>query len=291
MCTRCRATRRASCSAVISGSRGPKLETCQFATPHRRRPACRSSSERPTSSPFLFWVLDIPYTPGRRGHGCDRRDGRACRRGPLGQTAPPARWCSGASPIWLAPGGCCRGIGFTADAFAWPSALKQIALLLLLIGLPIVLVIAWYHGDRGEQRVTGIELTILTLLFLLGGALFWRHYDRASEGVAGTAGGAAAAASATTMDETGGSMAERNRNASAQTVPRGRADGRLGDSSANDYFADGMTDDIITDLSKLSGILVIARNSSCDLQRQGRESAAGGRGSWRALRVGGKRQA
>jgi adenylate cyclase len=36
----------------------------------------------------------------------------------------------------------------------------------------------------------------------------------------------------------------------------------LGGSSENGYFADGMTDDIITDLSKLSGILVIARNSS-----------------------------
>jgi TolB-like protein/rhodanese-related sulfurtransferase len=32
--------------------------------------------------------------------------------------------------------------------------------------------------------------------------------------------------------------------------------------SDNGYFADGMTDDIITDLSKLSGILVVARNSS-----------------------------
>jgi len=36
----------------------------------------------------------------------------------------------------------------------------------------------------------------------------------------------------------------------------------LGGSSENNYFADGMTDDIITDLSKLSRILVIARNSS-----------------------------
>ena len=36
----------------------------------------------------------------------------------------------------------------------------------------------------------------------------------------------------------------------------------LGSSSENSYFADGMTDDIITDLSKLSGIQVIARNSS-----------------------------
>jgi adenylate cyclase len=30
---------------------------------------------------------------------------------------------------------------------------------------------------------------------------------------------------------------------------------------AEEYFADGMTDDLITDLSKISGLLVIARNS------------------------------
>ena len=36
----------------------------------------------------------------------------------------------------------------------------------------------------------------------------------------------------------------------------------LGGSPENSYFADGMTDDIITELSKLSGILIIARNSS-----------------------------
>ena len=36
----------------------------------------------------------------------------------------------------------------------------------------------------------------------------------------------------------------------------------LDGNSNNGYFADGMTDDIITDLSKLSGVLVVARNSS-----------------------------
>ena len=30
---------------------------------------------------------------------------------------------------------------------------------------------------------------------------------------------------------------------------------------SQDYFADGMTDDLITDLTKLSGLDVIARNS------------------------------
>jgi TolB-like protein/rhodanese-related sulfurtransferase len=155
--------------------------------------------------------------------------------------------------------GLLQGIGFTADAFAWPSSLKQIALLLLLIGLPIVLVLAWYHGDRGEQHVTRIELAILTLLFLLGGALFWR-FDRAS--VESPAPPAAAVASATTIVETQPPTASATGTLPNRPSLAVLPFDSLGDSSANDYFADGMTDDIITDLSKLSGILVIARNSS-----------------------------
>jgi adenylate cyclase len=35
----------------------------------------------------------------------------------------------------------------------------------------------------------------------------------------------------------------------------------LSDDAEQDYFADGLTDDLITDLSKISGLLIIARNS------------------------------
>ena len=89
MSTRCRAMRRASCSAAVSGSRGPKLETCQFATPHdadRHVEAVLSVPLRPRS---CLPVTDIRLHSGPGGHGCDRRDGRACWRGPLVQTAPP----------------------------------------------------------------------------------------------------------------------------------------------------------------------------------------------------------
>jgi hypothetical protein len=73
-----------------------------------------------------------------------------------------------------------QGLQYVSEAFGWPGQLRQVAILALLIGLPIVLVIAWYHGDRGEQRVSGTELTIITLLFILGGGIFWR-YDRAED--------------------------------------------------------------------------------------------------------------
>jgi TolB-like protein len=36
----------------------------------------------------------------------------------------------------------------------------------------------------------------------------------------------------------------------------------MSDDPKQEYFADGMTEDLITDLSKISGLFVIARNSS-----------------------------
>ena len=149
-----------------------------------------------------------------------------------------------------------QGIGFTADAFAWPSAIKRVALLLLLIGLPIVLVLAWYHGDRGEQRVTGTELAIVTLLLVLGGGILWRYQHATAPP------SAAAPSSATTTADAPASMASTTKMLPDRPSLAVLPFDSLGGSSENSYFADGMTDDIITDLSKLSGILVIARNSS-----------------------------
>ena len=39
----------------------------------------------------------------------------------------------------------------------------------LIVGLFVALVIAWYHGDQGRQRVSGAELLIIAGLLALGG--------------------------------------------------------------------------------------------------------------------------
>jgi hypothetical protein len=73
-----------------------------------------------------------------------------------------------------------QGLEYVSESFHWPEQLRQIAIIALLVGLPIALVLAWYHGDRGQQRITTSEFAILTLLLLLGGGAFW-YYQRASE--------------------------------------------------------------------------------------------------------------
>ena len=64
----------------------------------------------------------------------------------------------------------------------------------------------------------------------------------------------------------------------------------LGDDPGEIYFADGITEDLITDLSKISGIFVIARNSVwAYLATDQSISRAVGQGTGCALRPRGKR--
>ena len=73
-----------------------------------------------------------------------------------------------------------QGLAYVSTLLGWPVQVQRLTGLALLIGLPIALVLAWYHGDRGQRQVTRSELAILTLLFLLGGGVFW-YFQRTSE--------------------------------------------------------------------------------------------------------------
>jgi TolB-like protein len=146
-----------------------------------------------------------------------------------------------------------QGIGFVADAFAWPGTSKQIATLVLLFGIPIALVIAWYHGDRGEQRVSGAELTIIILLLLLGGGFLW-HYQRPSQ-QATTPSNATGLKS--TEPKPGATPAAADARPSIAVLPFENRSAKQDDA----FFVDGIHDDILTQLTKVSAMRVIARTS------------------------------
>jgi TolB-like protein len=138
-------------------------------------------------------------------------------------------------------------VGFAADAFHWPDIAKQVTMLALAIGLPIALTLAWYHGDRGEQRIGRTELAILTLLLLIGGGIFWR-YQRASESpptVPGAQQAARARAPGPTLDKSIAVLPFTN----------------LAHDDDSVEFADGLHDDLLTQLAKIGQLKVISRTS------------------------------
>ena len=143
--------------------------------------------------------------------------------------------------------GLLQGLAYVSTLLHWPEQLQKLTGLALLIGLPVVLVLAWYHGDRGAQRVSRTELVILTILFLLGGGLFWR-YELTSRPSSAASAVIAAPAPATATIDTRPSIAVlpfENRSRQADDA----------------FFVDGIHDDILAQLSKISALRVISRTS------------------------------
>src|SRR4029077_14137310 len=67
-----------------------------------------------------------------------------------------------------------QGIDIVAQRFGWPEQTMRLVIVALSVGFFVALVLAWYHGERSAQRVSGAELIILALLVSLGGFLLWR---------------------------------------------------------------------------------------------------------------------
>src|SRR6476619_4873823 len=43
----------------------------------------------------------------------------------------------------------------TGESFEWPNIVARASMLLLILGLPLVMTLAWYHGAKASRRVSG----------------------------------------------------------------------------------------------------------------------------------------
>ena len=144
-----------------------------------------------------------------------------------------------------------------AQRFRWPDQIEKLLIFALAIGFVVALILAWYHGERGAQKVSGTEIAILALLLAIGGGLLW-GYGRTSShpAVAGAARDAAA------LKQHPASMAP----ARAIPIPAKSIAvlpfENLSEDKGNAYFADGMQDLILTKLADIGDLKVISRTST-----------------------------
>ena len=137
-----------------------------------------------------------------------------------------------------------QGLAYVSTLLGWPVQVQRLTGLALLIGLPIALVLAWYHGDRGQRQVTRSELAILTVLFLLGGGVFW-YFQRTSE-------------TSTVAAPSPPSAAAFATDASIAVLPFVN----MSADKEQEYFADGISEELLNLLAQVPELRVIARTSS-----------------------------
>jgi TolB-like protein len=138
-----------------------------------------------------------------------------------------------------------QGIDIVAQQFGWPDGVRRGITLAMVVGFFVTLVLAWYHGERGAQRVTGTELLILALLLSLGGGFLWRFA------------GASRTPTAKAFVEPGTTpLAIPEKSIAVLPLVNASND------KDEQYFSDGLSEDLITALSQFAGLKVIGRNSS-----------------------------
>ena len=149
-----------------------------------------------------------------------------------------------------------------AQRFGWPDQIEKLLILALAVGFVVALVLAWYHGERGAQRVSGTEIVILALLLAIGGGLLWR-FER----------GAPSTRSPGTASSP--DAAQRNPGATPSAIPIAAIPAKsiavlpfenLSEDKGNAYFADGMQDLILTKLADIGDLKVISRTSTLKYQ-------------------------
>ena len=138
-----------------------------------------------------------------------------------------------------------------SDTYGWHPAIMRSVPLLLGIGLFATLVLAWYHGEKGAQSVSGPELLMLSALLVVAGGVVWLvGRDGAEVG-----------------DKTAQTQAQSGQVAFAGAAPIEHSIAvlpfaNLSTDEENEYFADGITEELLNALAKLDGLKVAARTSS-----------------------------
>jgi len=148
--------------------------------------------------------------------------------------------------------GLLQGLAYFSTVFQWPAHLQRPATVAFLVGLPIALVLAWYHGDRGHQRVSGREFSILTVLLLIGGGLFWWVGQMPVAAPPATA----AAGPSTTAAQPAADA--RSAGTSIAVLPFVNMSG----DKDNEYFSDGISEELLNVLVRVDGLGVASRTSS-----------------------------
>ncbi len=143
---------------------------------------------------------------------------------------------------WLA----LQAITLLGETYGWPAEILRAAPVVLAVGFLAVLVLAWYHGEKGFQRASGMELMMLAgILVLAGVAVAIVGRDGPDDSVADPS--AKPAAEAPPVERT-----------SVAVLPFVNVSG----DPEQEYFSDGLTEELLNALAQVQGLRVAARTSS-----------------------------
>jgi TolB-like protein/Tfp pilus assembly protein PilF len=141
-----------------------------------------------------------------------------------------------------------------AGSYHWPDHGMHIVFGLLALGFLVALILAWYHGERGAQRISGPELLLIALVLAVGGGLLW-HFGKTGSPVEAT--NAPANVASRQEPAPASSPASAPFNPPAGTLAVLPFTNLNGDPKQQ-YFSDGITEELTNALGQNAALTVIA---------------------------------
>ena len=143
-----------------------------------------------------------------------------------------------------------HGAEMLGNSLGWSHSLLRLFTLLLILGVPVVITLSWYHGARAQRGVSGTELMIIAILLAIGGTFLWRdsrteHGDERAAAVA-PAQPVSAPATPAISDK------------SVAVLPF--VD--MSEKKDQEYMSDGIAEELLNLLAQVPELKVIARTSS-----------------------------
>lgn len=139
-----------------------------------------------------------------------------------------------------------QALDIAANSFDWPRGVMRGVTVLAVVGVPVVALLAWYHGQRRQRRVTGIEVAILTAILATGVAASWWAGRVPAE----------RESSPDTAQSSAGAFAPPEH--SVAVLPFLNLSG----DPKEDYFSDGLSEELLSTLVRVRELQVAGRTSA-----------------------------
>jgi TolB-like protein/Tfp pilus assembly protein PilF len=140
-----------------------------------------------------------------------------------------------------------QAVGLLTDTYGWSATPMRVGVALSVLGFFLTLVIAWFQGERGQQKVTRLEVVLIAVVVFVGAAWLWQTVRTTAD---------SSVASATPLNSAGIPTIEQD--PSIAVLPLDN----MSSGKEQQYFSDGISEELLNLLNKVPELRVIARTSS-----------------------------
>jgi TolB-like protein len=161
-----------------------------------------------------------------------------------------------------------HGQELLSHTYHWPELTGRVLLGVLIVGFPVALTLAWYHGHKGLKQISAGELTVISILILIGAGLLTVLVRAPAEPVTHSP-----APVSTPMSAAPSANVVKGQTATTASLPSPALAAKkprlailpfenLSPDPANAFFTDGLHEEILATLAQRApGLEVISRTT------------------------------